>query len=106
MSYTKTIWENRDAANNIAGTKLNAEHMNNIENGIEALNTAVSNLTTQVTTIESGLTPEQVTLLETVQGDLATVQNALSSLKAEFDAHVHSNVVGETTGPVIVQTTP
>lgn len=104
MSYTKTVWENRDAANNIAGTKLNAEHMNNIETGIEALDTAVSNLTTQVNAID--LTPEQLEVLSSVSTNLQTVQDGLNLLKTQFEAHVHSNVVGETTGPVIVQTTP
>lgn len=110
MSYQSITWVNRDNVNNVTGTKLNADNMNRIEQGIVALDTAVSDLTTQVNAIDpatgTGLTAEQVTLLNTVSDSLQTVQNGLNLLKTQFESHVHSNEVGETTGPVIIQTTP
>lgn len=102
MAYEVTKWENRDKDNNIKGTALNAKHMNNIENGISALDTAVTHLSGQVASIN--LTPEQLDQLSHVATSLNDVQNELISLKAEFEAHVHENVVGETTGPVIIET--
>ncbi len=97
--YAKTAWENRDKANNKPGTKLNAEHMNNIEDGIEKLVEVVNAINPATGT---GLTDEQLTLLTTVKTSLETVQKDLDTLKAKFEAHVHPNVVGDTTGEVIV----
>jgi|GEM_PF-6976799 hypothetical protein len=94
MSYTATKWENRDKVKGIVGTKLNADNMNKIEEGIVAIDDALSKLAGQIT-------PEQLSLLANVSTSLTTLQGHLDTLEADFKAHVHSNVVGDTTGEVI-----
>lgn len=105
MSYQAITWINRDKANNIAGTKLNADNLNHLEQGIGALDTALAQLAVQVDAIDpttgTGLTDEQSLLLTTVSDSLKTVQDGLTALTEQFNAHVHSNEIGETTGEVV-----
>ncbi len=101
MSYEATKWADRTATT--SGTKLNADHLNNIEGGISALDIAVTDLTTKVNAID--LTEAQLNQLKNISDSLTQVQSDLSSLKAEFDAHVHSNEAGDTTGKVTTDPT-
>lgn len=106
MSYKVTQWVDRSSTT--AGTKLNATNMAHIEEGIQTIDSALSELSTKVSTIDpktgTGITDDQVKLLNTVSDNLTAVQNGLNLLKANFEAHVHSNEVGDTTGKVIIET--
>lgn len=101
MSYQAITWVNRDKANNVAGTKLNAENMNRIEQGIKELAEHVATIDPKTGT---GLTDDQLKLLTNVKDSLKTVQDGLDSLKKNFEIHVHSNEAGNTTGAVIIET--
>lgn len=107
MSFEPLKWVNRDKEAGLTGTKINADNMNHIENGISDLNNALAQLAQQVESIDSstgtGLSAEEKTLLSTVQDSLKTVQDGLDSLTKKFESHVHSNEAGETTGPVVIE---
>jgi hypothetical protein len=99
MAYVATTWVNRDKDQE--GTKLNADNLNHIEEGISTLDTALSNLATTVSGLN--LTEEQLALLTNVSNSLKDVQDGLNALSAKFEAHVHSNEAGDVTGPVAIQ---
>jgi len=101
ISYAKTVWKDRDKANNEPGTKLTSEHLTNIEDGIGQLVEAVNAISPATGT---GLTSDQVKLLDQVGTRIDAVEKDLAALKSQFEAHVHSNVVGETTGEVVAAT--
>lgn len=44
MSFEPLKWVNRDKEAGLTGTKINADNMNHIENGISDLNNALSTI--------------------------------------------------------------
>lgn len=97
MSYQALKWVDRDKSKNVTGTKLNAANLNNIENGIVALETALGDLTTKASALT--LTDDQVKAI----ADISALKTGLADLQAKFDAHVHSNEAGDTTGGVVIE---
>jgi hypothetical protein len=106
--YTKTVWADRNATdpkNIIPGTKLNATHMNNLESGLAAVDAAELALEERVGTLETNGLPQAVTdEITSLQNAVQTLSDNYTKLLADFQAHVHSNEVGDTTGGVIVPT--
>ena len=92
MSYQALKWVDRDKSKGITGTKLNAENLNRIEDGIVALEAALADLTTKASALN--LTDEQIKAISN-----------LPTLEAKFEAHVHSNEAGDTTGGVTTDPT-
>jgi len=102
MPYQALKWVDRDKSKNVVGTKLNAENLNHIEDGIVTLDTSLEDLTKAVKGLN--LTEDQLKALSDISGSVAALQTGLSSLQAKFDAHVHSNEAGDTTGGVTTET--
>ncbi|AGF59627.1 hypothetical protein B0P06_006098 [Clostridium saccharoperbutylacetonicum] len=103
MSYQALKWVDRDKSKDIPGTKLNAENLNHIEAGIVTLDNAVADLTKAFTGLN--LTEDQIKALSDISGNVAALQKGLDALQAKFDAHVHSNEAGNTTGGVTTDPT-
>lgn len=82
IPYIKTVWIDRDNVNSTPGTKLNATNFNKLEEGLENTDT----------------------ILSALEDTVASLQTALETLEQNFNAHVHTNEAGETTGSVVIPT--
>jgi hypothetical protein len=99
--YAKTIWVDRDDVNKTPGTKLNAQNFNKLEEGLELTDGIVAQLEAAVAALQTANGT-----VSSMQTELTTLKNNYDKLKADFDAHVHENGAGATTGAVVVPTTP
>lgn len=90
MPYQALKWVDRDKSKGITGTKLNAENLNRIEDGIVALESALAELTTKASALT--LTDAQINAISNIP-----------TLQANFNGHVHSNEAGNTTGEVVME---
>lgn len=108
QAYVATNWVDKDATNDIHGTKLNAEKFNKIEQELLVLDNAQMSLLSTVDSINS-LTGDQKTSLTSLTETVTVLQTALdtlttefNTLKSNFEAHVHDNETGDTTGSVVI----
>ena len=96
MAYQKTTWKNNE-------TKLNADNLNNIENGLsnvaEDMQVTKGEITSILQTHINGL-KEQVNnskqTISILQGDIETQQVAINSLQEQLDAIKELPNTGET----------
>jgi hypothetical protein len=107
-AYVKTVWVDRDATdpNNIKhGTKVNATNLNKLEEALTVVDAAELALEERVGTLETNGLPQAVTdEITALQNSVTTLTNNYNQLLADFQAHVHANEAGDTTGGVIVPT--
>jgi hypothetical protein len=97
MSYTALTWVDR--SKDTPGTKLNATNLNRIENGIKDLYIALDTITKKVPT------EAQLNAISNFSKSVGDLQTGLDQLKTDFNAHVHSNEAGDTTGGVTTDPT-
>jgi hypothetical protein len=99
MSYTALNWVDRDKSKNVPGTKLNAANLNHIEKGIGDLYDALDAITKNIPTAA------QLSAISSFSENVGTLQKGLDGLQKQFDAHVHLNEAGDTTGGVTTDPT-
>lgn len=104
--YTKTVWVDRNATdpqNIVHGTKVNATNLNKLEEAVSVVDAAELALEQRVGTLETAGLPQavtdEITALQTAVNTLTTNYN---TLLANFQAHVHANEAGDTTGAVVL----
>jgi hypothetical protein len=97
MSYTTLTWVDR--SKDTPGTKLNASNLNHIEKGIKDLYDALDTITNKIPT------DAQLGAISNFTKSLGDLQTELDKLKTDFNAHVHSNEAGDTTGGVTTDPT-
>lgn len=108
-AYVPTTWVDSNKELGTKGTPLNAEKFNKIEQAIVAIDTAQTALEERVESLTpvgdgSGLTQEQLELLNSVQEALNTLQESVDNLTEQFNNHVHDNEAGDVTGSVVTTT--
>ena len=107
-AYSKTVWVDRNATdpNNIVhGTKVNATNLNKLEEAVAVVDAAEIALEERVGTLETNGLPQAVTdEITALQNAVTTLTNNYNALLADFQAHVHANEAGDTTGAVIIPT--
>jgi len=101
MAYTKTIWLNNDPS-----TPLDAVHLNNIEDGIEAVHTVADNNEIDISNINTTLGTHETRLddLDGASGDITRIDNDISALEvADINLEKYNswrNIASDPSGPV------